>query len=182
MLFIEVVILFVERKINVKKTAFVYILIGLWITIGVLFLLMLVIHTTYYLGRIVSFRGITNDASNIAAGLNFYLILQFLLFLFIVISSFINVYGIFMKKSWSWLFGIILSSFLAYYIFQGIYIIGYSIIVKNFGQMFSDLYTGFQFILYVPIMFFIPSLLFILTRPYVKAYFRKPELIIPKSY
>lgn len=162
-----------------KKPAFVYILIGLWITIGVLFLIMLVIHTTYYIDQIATYSGGSFDESNFAVVMIFNLILQFLLFLFIVICSYIIAYGTFMKKSWSWLFGIILSSFLGFYIYRGIQLIGYSIIMRNFDQIFSHIYIGFQFILYVLIIFLIPSLLFILTRPYVKTYFKKPELIMP---
>lgn len=162
-----------------KKPAFVYILIGLWITIGVLFLVMLVIHTTYYIEQIASYRESPFGESNFTVGLKFNFILQFLLFLFIVICSYILAYGTFMKKSWSWLFGIILSSFLGFYIFQGIQLIGYSIIMKYFSQIFSNLYGGYHFILNVLLIFLIPSLLFILTRPYVKTYFKKPELIKP---
>ncbi len=165
-----------------KKPNFIYILTGLWVTIGVLFIIMLVIHTTYYLDQIASYRSILPGQSDFATSMTFLLILQFSLFLFIVICSYIITYGTFIKKSWSWLFGIILTSFLGFYIFQGIQLIGYSIMMGSFGLMFSNLYTGFQFILYILIMFFIPSLLFILTRPHVKTYFSKTEMFIPKSY
>jgi hypothetical protein len=154
-----------------KKPAFVYILIGLWATIGVFFIIMLVVHTTYYLDAIASYNRFSLGPSDYVGYMTFMLIIQIILYLFIVICSYIITYGTFVKKSWSWLLGIILSSFLGFYIFQGIQSIGLFIIMGNFGQVFSNLYTGFQVILFILLMFFIPIILFIMTRPYVRNYF-----------
>ena len=63
-----------------KKPNFIYMLTGLWFTIGVLFFLMLVIHTTYYLDQIASYKSLSYGQSDFAASMRFMLIIQFSLF------------------------------------------------------------------------------------------------------
>lgn len=165
-----------------KKPVLIYILISLWIIIGILFLCVLITWTQYYFEQIEStssspFRGSQWDAMQ-----NFSFILQFFRDLFIVVFAFLLAYGTFIKKSWSRLVGIMISSFFGFFIYLGIQYLGTAIIMDSFDQMFLNTYFNFLFITYLLMIFFVPCLLFILTRPNVKAYFEKTEISIPTSY
>jgi len=90
-----------------------------------------------------------------------------------VLSAFILAYGTFLKKSWSWITGVMLSSFLGYFAYSGIQLIWSLISMGNIDQLFANLYIGFHYTTYLLMIFFVPAILFILTRPVVKAYFGK---------
>jgi len=155
-----------------QKPYLVYILIILWIVIGILFLGCLITYTTDYFDQLES-RSDFHFDSKWDTMMDFSFAISFLLFLFIVVFSFLLVYWIFTRKSWAWLLGIMISSFLGLYIYSGIQSIGYLIIMDYFDRMFDTAYFTFQYVTYFVMIFFVPLLLIIFTRPQIKTYFGK---------
>jgi len=156
-----------------QRPNLIYVLIILWTIIGILFLGLLITYTTNYLDQLNSKGSLSFSNSKFDTMMNFSLVLYILLFLFIVIFSFLLAYGTFIKKSWSWLLGIMISSFSGFFAYLGIQSLGNLIIMDNFSQMFANAYSTFQYVTFFMMIFFVPILLIILTRPGVKAYFGK---------
>jgi len=140
----------------------------LWIVIGVLFLGVAVKRTLDHLDYLDSTSAFGMD-SFFTTITTYSYVLYTILFIIIIVLSFILAYGTFIKKSWSWLIGIMLSSFLAFFAFTAIYFIGYGVIMENLDQMFNN----FESVAYIWMLFFVPCLMVFLTRPEVKAYFGK---------
>jgi hypothetical protein len=143
-----------------QKTNLIYVLTALWIIIGVLFLGSLITYGSYFFDSNFSPMFFSSAA-------------YFILLLFITMIAFVLTYGTFTKKSWSWLIGIMFSSFLGFHAYQGVMIIGNTIMMGNIDGIFRTPYSGFQYVTFFLTIFFVPILLFILTRPTVKAYFGK---------
>ena len=152
-----------------QKPKIIYILVILWIAIGVLFIGTAVKRTLDYLDYLDLTDASAMGQFTFTTAMTFSYVLYTILFIIIVTLSFLLAYGSFIKKSRSWLIGIILSSFLIFFVFQAIYLIGGGIIMENLDQMFNN----FEYVAYVLMLFFVPCLMVILTRPVVKAYFGK---------
>jgi len=150
-----------------QKPKIIYILVILWIAIGVLFIGTAVTRTLNHLDYLDSIGA--SAMGQFTTTMTFSYVLYTILFIIIVTLSFLLAYGSFIKKSQSWLIGIILSSFLLFFVFQAIYLIGIGVIMENLDQMFNN----FEYVAYVLMLFFVPCLMVILTRPVVKAYFGK---------
>jgi len=151
-----------------EKSKIIYILVILWIVIGVLFIGTAVQKISEYLNVIDSFGGF-GSPDDITKSMTFSYVVYTTQFIIIIALSFILAYSSFRKKSQSWLIGIILSSFLIHFVVQAIYFIGFAIIRENFGLIFSN----FEYITYMLMLFIVPCVIFILTRPKVKEYFGK---------
>lgn len=157
-----------------QKPNLVYVLIILWIIIGIIFLGLLATYTSNYLEQLESrSNSMFGGDEQWNALSDFYFVMYSILFLGIAIMSFLLIYGTFFQKNWSWLIGIITASSLSFWVWLGLVSIGSSIIMERIDQMFANLYSGFTFISYIMMIFLIPILLIILTRPNVKAYFGK---------
>ena len=126
-----------------KKPVLIYILITLWIIIGILFLGILITWTQYYFEQIESTSSSSFRGFQWGTMQNFSFILQFFLDLFIVVFAFLLAYGTFIKKSWSRLVGIMISSFFGFFIYLGIQYLGTAIIMDIFDQMFVNTYFNF---------------------------------------
>ncbi|MCK4364470.1 MAG: hypothetical protein KAW45_00295 [Thermoplasmatales archaeon] len=153
-----------------KKPTNIYILLILWIGISIIFSGILIIHTLRYLDTLSFHSG---SISELDLYISYSFILYLLLYLGIIILSAVSSYGTLFNKKWSWLIGIMFSSFLGYHVFLGIYMVGIMIINESFDNIFTDIQTGFQYIGYIFLIFLIPTSLFILTRKEVRAYFGK---------
>ena len=156
-----------------QKPNLVYVLIILWMIIGILFLGCLITYTSNYLDQLDSRSNSVLYDSRWDTMMNFSFALYFLLFLFMVVSSFLLAYVTFMKKSWSWLLGIMFSSFSGFFIYVGIQSLGNLIIMDYFDKIFQNAYSTFQYVTFFVMIFFVPLLLIILTRPQIKTYFGK---------
>ncbi len=156
-----------------QKPNLVYILIILWVVIGILFLGLLITYMTNYLDQIGSMGGAPLGDSQWQTMMNFSFAMYFILFLSITAFSFLLAYGSYMKKNWSWLIGIMTASFLGFFIFLGIQSIGTLIIMDYSDQIFSTTYSSYQYISYILLIFLVPCMLFIIIRPEVKTYFGK---------
>jgi len=150
-----------------QKPKIIYILVILWIVIGVLFLGAAVKRTLDHLDYLDTTSAFGMDYFTTITTFSY--VLYTILFIIIIVLSFILAYGTFIKKSWSWLIGIMLSSFLAFFAFLAIYLIGAGVIMENLDQVFNN----FEFVAYILMLFFVPCLMVLLTRPGVKAYFGK---------
>jgi hypothetical protein len=154
-------------KNNNGRSIFIDILVALWIIIGFLFICTAFQRTSDYLkmiGGIIRF-----GEGFFATEWLFHWAFFTIIFILIIILSFLLAYGSIMKKTQSWLIGIMLSSFLIYFGLQGILILGLTIISEDYGDAFLNL----EFYANILIAFISPILIFILTRPEVKAYFGK---------
>jgi len=152
------------------KPSLVYVLIILWILVGILFAGTLIKRTTDHLDYLEQTEGYSSyfdDSFNTLQNFSFYL--YALLFIAIIIISCLLVYGMLLDKKWSWLISIMLTSFLGMFLFMGIYMIGAASIMENFSEYFEN----FEFITYLLMIFIVPILLFILMRPEVKSHFGK---------
>ena len=150
-----------------QKPKIIYILVILWIAIGVLFIGTAVKRTLDYQDYLDSTSAFGMDSFTTI--MTFSYVLYTILFIIIIALSFLLAYGSFMKKSWSWVIGLMLSSFLIYFVFQAISLIGSGIIMENLDQMFNH----FEYVANVVMIFLVPCLLALLTRPTVKTYFGK---------
>lgn len=152
-----------------QKPKIIYILIILWIVISVLFIGIAIKRTLDHLDYLDSISAFETVPFPITAITTFSYILYTILSTIIIALSFILAYGTFIKKSWSWLIGIILSSFLAFFAFTAIHLIGSGVIMENLDQTFNN----FESVAYILMLFFVPCLMVLLTRPGVKTYFGK---------
>ena len=133
-----------------QKPTTIYILVILWIIIGILFLgrtISLLEYFGFYGFYFTTFTGLIVN-------------------IICIILSFLLAYGTFLKKELFWLIGLMFSSFLFYHILQGINSIG--MILR-----FSNLITFFYYVAPILFIFLVPCQLFLLTRPEVKIYFGK---------
>jgi len=166
-----------------QKPNLIYVLIVLWIIIGILFFGLLAISTTNYLEQLESrSNSIFGGDEQWNAVSDFYFVMYFILFLGITIISFLLIFGTFFQKNWSWLIGIMCASSLSFWVWLGLVSIGSSIIMERIDQMFANLYSGFTFISYIMMIFLIPILLIILTRSSVKAYFGITQTFLHRNY
>ena len=150
-----------------QKPKIIYILVILWIIIGVLFIGVAIsrtLDTMRFLG--FSSRG---GSDEFTTAIIFQYIIYTILFVIIIILSFLLSYESFIKKELFWLIGLMFSSFLLYFVFQAIYFIGSGIIAENMVQMLNS----FDYIAYILLIFLVPCQIFLLTRPEVKVYFGK---------
>ena len=152
-----------------QKPKIIYILVILWIVIGVLFIGMAVKRTLDHLDYLDLTSASAFGRDYFTTIMTFSYVLYTILFIIIIALSFILACGTFIKKSWSWLIGIMLSSFLAFFAFSAIYLIGAGVITEHLDQMFNN----FESVVYILMLFFVPCLMVLLTRPVVKAYFGK---------
>jgi len=153
-----------------KKPSLIYLLIVIWAVICFLFLGLLVVDISNYLEQSETMN--QDSPFNTANNLNFIIFL--ILFLLIIISSFLLAFGTIFKKNWSWLFGMMFSSFLGFYVFFGIIAIGTAIIMGYF-DIFETPYSVFSYVTSFAVIILVPILLFILTRQSVKTYFEKEQ-------
>ena len=150
-----------------------YILIVMWIVVGVVFLCYMIAHTLNYLDQLDSMSSSFLMSSGWDAYMNYYFATAFILYLGITIFAFLLAYGTFLKKSWSWLIGIMLSSFLGFFAYTGIQTIGTYFFMDRWDTAFSSLYSALAIISYIVMIIVVPCLLFILLRHEIKAYFGK---------
>ena len=166
-------------KKKIKRSILVYFLVTLWIVIGVLFIG--AIYHKYseysdYIGMYDRFGG-PNSFTN---AMTFNYIAFIILFIIVITIAFLLAFFTFIKKSQSWLLGLMFSSFLLYFAFQAIHFIGFGVISGNLHQ-FS---RSFEYITYMCMLIISPLVILILTRPEVKAYFGKIwfRIMSPKVY
>jgi hypothetical protein len=162
-----------------KKPHLINILIVLWAIVCFFFLGLLVTHISDYKAQLesmddsYSMGGSYFQDSKWNAIQNFNFVTYFILYLFLTISAFLLAFGTFIKKSWSWFFGMMFSSFLGFYVFLGITSIGSLMIMDNIDNMFTTPYSAFHYTTSFALIFLVPIFLFTLTRPSVKTYFGK---------
>jgi hypothetical protein len=133
-----------------QKPTTIYILVILWIIIGVLFI-----------GRTISlieYLGLY--------GLYISTVISIIVGIICIIFSFLLAYGTFIKKELFWLIGLMFSSFLFYFVLQGINSIG--MILR-----FTNVIRIFYYVAPIFFIFLVPCQIFLLTRPEVKIYFGK---------
>lgn len=157
-----------------QKPKIIYILIILWIVIGVLVFGIAVKRTLDHLDSIDSISEVPNDSlptmnDSITTYVTFSYVMYTILYTIIIVLSFILAYGTFIKKSWSWDISIMLSAFLTYFVFTAIFLIGSGVIMGQLDQIFNN----FESVANILMLFFVPCLIVLLTRPEVKAYLGK---------
>ena len=133
-----------------QKPATIYILVIVWIIIGMLFLgrtISLLEYFGFYGFYFTTFTGIIVN-------------------IICIILSFLLAYGTYTKKELFWLIGMMFSSFLFYLVLQGINSIG--MILR-----FSNVFSFFYYVAPIFFIFLVPCLLFLLTKSEVKIYFGK---------
>jgi hypothetical protein len=145
----------------------IYVLVIFWIVIGMLFIGAVFQRTSDYFHYIDSFSG--HMGGEIIDFTTFHYALYIILFIIIIIFSFLLAICTFIKKGQSWLIGLMFCSFLLCFGFQAIYFIGFLIISGKSDQFFRS----FEYITYMCMLIIIPFVILILTRPKVKAYFGK---------
>ena len=130
-----------------QKPKIIYILVILWIIIGVLFIGIAISRTLDTLHFLDSAsRG---GSDKFTTAITFQYIIYTILFIIIIILSFLLAYESFIKKDLFWLIGLMFSSFLIYFVFQAIYFIGSGIIAENIVQMLNS----FDYIAYMLLIF-----------------------------
>jgi len=154
-------------KKNSKRSILIYVLVTLWIVIGILFIGTVFQRTSEYFDNIVSFS--RHMGSDFIDYTTFYYVIFLILFVIIITFSFLLALCTFIKKNRFWLIGLMFSSFLLYFGFQAIYFIGFLIISEKSDQFFRS----FEYITYICMLIIVPLVILILTRPEVKAYFGK---------
>jgi hypothetical protein len=154
-----------------QKPMLSYILIVMWIVVGILFFCQIIAYSINYFDQLDSVGSLSG--SQFEAQMSYSYLTYMILYLIIVIFSFLLAYGTFMKKSGSWLIGLMLSSFLAFYAYLGIQSIGMYIIMDYLDNIFATAYSSISFITFILMIVFVPCLILILTRPNIKAYFGK---------
>ena len=158
-----------------QKPKLVYLLIILWIIVGVLFLGIFISQIMSHLDYLESVRSYPVPMDKFMAQINFSYISYEVLYLIIIIFAFILAYGAYFNKKWCWLIGIMYTSALTFNVYMAIVMIGTFIIIGSFASM-----PNFQIIALISMIFFVPCLQFILTKPEVKIYFEKSQT--PSQY
>lgn len=156
-----------RKKIN-EKPIIIYILVTMWIVIGVSTIGIVAHRTSTFWDYIESLDRV-NMPDNITNAMTFNYVFFIILFTIIIIISFLLAYSSFMKKSYSWLIGLMFSSFLIYFVIQVISSIGLFVIYGKFDVLFNNL----EYIVYIFMLFIVPIVIFIHTRPKVNLYFGK---------
>ena len=156
-----------------QKPKQVWILIIIWIIIGILFIGMFINETSTYFGNLKFYEDSTfftgNQANQFSTDLTFIYVVMVIFDILIIIFSFLLVYTSFYVKKWTWILGIILSSALLYTVYFGIIGVGRAIINGQLLEYFSN----FIAVVYTIIIFIIPCTIYLLTRPTVRKYFEK---------
>lgn len=150
-----------------QKPKIIYILVILWIIIGVLFIGTAISRTLSTLDSLDIMGKSAPD--KFTASIIFSYVSYTILLIIIIILSFLLAYESYIKKDLFWLIGLMLSSFLITFVINAINIIGAGIIAENLFQMFNS----FEYIAYILLIFLVPCQIFLLTRPEVKVYFGK---------
>jgi hypothetical protein len=151
----------------VRKPNIIYLLVILWIIIGVIFIGIAISSTQETLDFIDSFGNYEDEFSTLVV---YSLVSSLILYIICIILSFLLAYGTFIKKELFWLIGLMFSSFLLYFVFSAINLIGGGIIRGSIGRMFDTDFHNFALIFFI---FLAPCQIFFLTRPEVKSYFGK---------
>ena len=155
-------------KKKIKKSILIYFLITLWIVIGVLFICVIYYKYSEYSDYIGIYDRFESPNSWINA-MTFNYIIFIILFIIVITIAFLLALLTFIKKSQSWLVGLMFSSFLLYFAFQAIHFIGFGVLSGNLRQ-FS---RTFEYITYMCMLIIAPLVILILTRTEVKTYFGK---------
>ncbi|KYK20137.1 hypothetical protein AYK21_01580 [Thermoplasmatales archaeon SG8-52-2] len=122
---------------NYERSAFIEILAALWIIIGFLFICIAFQRTSDYLDLTGGI--IRSGEGYFLSEMLFHWAFFTIIFILIIILSFLLAYGSLMKKTRSWLIGIMLSSFLTYFGLYGILILGLTVISEDYGDALLNL-------------------------------------------
>ena len=95
----------------IQKPNIIYLLVILWIIIGVIFIGIAISSTQENLDFIDSFGNYEDEFSTMVV---YSLISSLILFIICIILSFLLAYGTFIKKELFWLIGLMFSSFLLF--------------------------------------------------------------------
>jgi len=150
-----------------QKPKHVYGVILLWIIIALLFLGLITTRTMDFFDYYDSFSEFGSMEGSISNLMTFSYITYIILFIVIVVLSFLMAYSAIFSKGRLWLPSVIVASFLGFFMFQALYILGMSLIRNNVGEIFEN----FESVTYILLLIFVPVLLFLLTRPVVESYY-----------
>jgi len=150
----------------VRKPNTIYILVILWIIIGVIFIGIATSSTQETLDNIDGFIKYNDEFT---AFVVYSLVSSLILYVICIILSLLLAYGTYINKELFRLIGLMFSSFLLYFVFSAINLIGGSIIRGSIDHMFD----AFHYFAYIFFIFLAPCQIFLLTRPEVKSYFGK---------
>jgi len=151
-----------------KKPILIWVLVIFWLVIGISYISLMYSQIQNYLDYTAMYSDVSPmlKSSIMDNYLLFSLIINLLLYFYILIFSIINSYFTLFKKE-KWLIAIIFTSSLLYTIYYGLVLLG-SILLRDYNHDLS------QYTFYLPIfitMILAPIQLFILTRPLVKKYY-----------
>jgi len=151
-----------------KKPKLAYLLFALWFIVGFLFLGAFVTQLMSHWDYLELAAEYQFLMSGITADIVFSYVSLEILYLAIAIFAYILADAAYYNKKWCWLTGIIYTSALAFSVYLRIYMIGLFIIQGSFTGL-----GNFQVIVYISMIFLVPSLLYILLRPEIRTYFGK---------
>lgn len=150
-----------------QKPKHVFGVILLWIIIALLFLgsaITRIIDLFDYYDSNSGFDSVGGSMSNL---MTFTYGIYIILFFIIAVLSLLMAYGAIFCKGKLWLPSVISVSFLGFFIFQALYILGVGLMRESVVEIFEN----FESVTYVLLLIFVPVLLFLLTRPVVESYY-----------
>jgi len=155
-----------------QKPKLVYFLIILWIILGVLLLGIFITQIINHLDSLQSAEEFPSIYKNeYLRQITFSYISSEIFFIVISLFAFILAHAAFINKKWCWLIGIMYTSALAFFVYSAIVMIGNFIVQGSITGL-----GNFLVIVYISMIFFVPCILYILTRPIIKEYFEKSNI------
>jgi len=154
-----------------KKPFFIFIIMIVWILIAVFY----IFRTAYLVYLFQNFNDMFNLHSiEMYSAQVFSYISNILYSLFFIVVSLILALFSFIKKGWTWIFGLMISSYLLLSNgFESINLLGVSIIGDRFNNIFGEMFYTLYFISMIALTILAIIIIVLSFNPSVKSYFGK---------